>query len=224
LVGKNVFLFRMNDRNGYASDTEDIEDASMLKSKLLEKIEQKDNITSNHCSKTSHYALKLGCNVGLNESDLSLLEVSATLHDVGKINVPNEILRKPTTLTTEEYEIIKRHSVWGAEIVETFLLEENTFAQMDLLAQTIRHHHERYDGGGYPDGLKGEVIPLLSQIISVADAFDAMTSDRTYRKAMEEEEAIEIIQNESGKQFHPSLVEAFIRLFTPGPIGTSFAK
>lgn len=196
----------------------------MLKCKLLAKIEQKDNITSSHCSKTSNYALKLGCTMGLNKEDLSLLEISAALHDVGKINVPDEILLKPSRLTLDEYEIIKMHSIWGAEIVENFLEEEQASENGATLAQTIRHHHERYDGSGYPDGLKGEDIPLLSQIISVADAYDAMTSNRTYREAMEKDAAVEILKNESGKQFHPSLVEVFINLISPGTLGTTFAK
>lgn len=196
----------------------------MLKSNLLAKIEQKDNITSSHCSKTSNYALKIGSSLGLDSEDLSLLEISAALHDVGKIQVPDEILLKPSGLTTDEYEIIKKHSVWGAEIVEKYLTEELRTEDTVLLAQTIRHHHERYDGGGYPDGLKGEDIPLLSQIISVADAYDAMTSDRTYRKAMEKEKAVEILRNESGKQFHPSLVDVFINLIKPGGLTTTFAK
>jgi putative nucleotidyltransferase with HDIG domain len=191
----------------------------MLKSELLAKIEQKDFITSSHCSKTSNYALKLGCSVGLNEEELSLLEISATLHDVGKINVPDAILLKPSGLTDEEYEIIKKHSTWGAEIVEEFFEEEKAAT----LAETIRHHHERYDGAGYPKGLKGEEIPFFSQIISVADAYDAMTSNRTYRKAMEMERAVEILKEEKGKQFHPSLVDAFINMIFPSP-STTFAK
>ncbi|NLI93414.1 MAG: HD-GYP domain-containing protein [Peptococcaceae bacterium] len=196
----------------------------MLNSKLLAKIEEKDSITSSHCSKTSQYALKLGNTVGLNEEELFLLEVSAKLHDVGKINVPDEILLKPTTLTIEEYEVIKNHSIWGAEIVNNFFSENEISEDVVALVRAIRHHHERFDGGGYPDGLKGDSIPYLSQIISVADAYDAMTSDRTYRKAMEMEKAVEILKTESGKQFHPSLVEAFINLISPGILRNSFAK
>ncbi|RNC62824.1 MAG: Cyclic di-GMP phosphodiesterase response regulator RpfG [Candidatus Dichloromethanomonas elyunquensis] len=196
----------------------------MLKSGLLAKIKQKDLITSSHCGKTSAYALKLGNTVGLIENDLSLLEVSAVLHDVGKIKVPDEILFKPTTLTVDEYEVIKKHSVWGAEIVGDFFKENQIGAGTGDLAEIIRHHHERYDGGGYPDGLKGDYIPFLSQIISVADAFDAMTSDRTYRKAMDKREAAEILKNESGRQFHPSLVEAFIDLISPGTVNNILAK
>lgn len=196
----------------------------MLKSKLLAKIEEKDNITSSHCRKTSDYALTIGCNMGMNEEELSLLEISAALHDVGKLNVPDEILMKPSNLTTDEYEIIKKHSIWGAEIVESFFQEENDSENTTVLVKTIRHHHERFDGGGYPDGLKGDDIPLLSQIISVADAYDAMTSNRTYRQAMQSEEAVEILKKERGKQFHPLLVDLFVSLISPGPLGTTFAK
>lgn len=192
----------------------------MQKSELLAKIEQKDHITSNHCCKTSNYALQLGSVVGLNEDDLSLLEISAALHDVGKINVPDVILMKPSSLTPDEYDIIKNHSVWGAEIIEQFFTEENAA----LLAETIRHHHERYDGEGYPDGLKGDDIPFFSQIIAVADAYDAMTSDRNYRKAMEKEIAVDILKKESGKQFHPYLVTLFAGLIMQSLSSMNFAK
>lgn len=192
----------------------------MQKVLLLERIEQKDYITCSHCYKTSSYALKLGNEVGLNEEELALLEISASLHDVGKLNVPDVILQKPSVLTKKEYDIIKKHSAWGAEIVEQVFIEEKAVP----LSKIIRHHHERYDGKGYPDRLKGDKIPLLSQIISVADAFDAMTSDRNYRKAMATEKAVSILKNERGKQFQSGLVDVFIKLVNPNLNGMSFAK
>lgn len=187
---------------------------------LMAKIEQKDTVTATHSSKTSQYALELGSGIGLKEEDLILLEITALLHDVGKTRVPDNILLKPAGLTTEEYEIIKKHSAWGAEIIGLVFAEEESAA----LAEVIRHHHERYDGGGYPDGLKDDAIPLLSQIIAVADAFDAMTSDRAYRKAMNKEAAVDILLQESGKQFHPGLVRLFVNLITHRQQSLNFAK
>jgi len=124
-------------------------------------------------------------------------------YDIGKIGIPEDILNKPGLLTEEEYRIVQRHPVISAEILERF-------EHLRELAHIVRYHHERWDGKGYPEGLSGEEIPIESRILAVADAFDAMTSDRPYRKALKLEKAIEEIRKNKGKQFDPDIVEVFI--------------
>lgn len=175
----------------------------------LEKIHLKDPTTGQHCGKAAKYAVCLGQKLDLTVEELEQLSEAALLHDIGKIKVPDAILLKPTVLTTEEYEIIKSHSQWGAEILGDEAAET---APLKDVVEIIRHHHERYDGKGYPEGLPGEEIPFLAQIISIADAFDAMTSDRPYRSAMLVSKARNILMEERGKQFHPGLVDQFIML------------
>ena len=168
----------------------------------------------------------------LNEKEMTTLELSAALHDLGKINVPDAILLKPDVLTEGEYEIVKKHSVWGSEIVANIFkkdinmnLHKEFKRETAFITKTICHHHERYDGQGYPDGLKGDKIPIYSQIIAVADAYDAMTSDRPYRQAMKPEKAVDILKSEKGKQFRPQLIDLFIDFVLPSNFGnTSFAK
>ncbi len=181
------------------------------RTRLCKSIQTKDDVTSSHCSKTSNYALRLGYSLGLNNRELAVLKLSAVLHDIGKINVPDNILLKPSGLDHKEFEIIKNHSVWGAQIVANCSFDSESC----LLADSIRHHHERYDGKGYPDGLKGDAIPLFSQIIAVADTYDAMTSNRAYRKAMKMEDAVQVLQSERGKQFQPLLVNRFLDFIVP---------
>lgn len=179
----------------------------LLLCSYLEKIRFKDPLTSNHCSKAAQYAVCLGREIELSDEELEQLSEAALLHDIGKLKVPDNILSKPSGLTVEEYELIKNHPDWGAEMLE----EEALQRRYEKLAELIRCHHERYDGLGYPSGLAGERIPLLAQIIAIADAFDAMTSDRPYRPALPLRQAREILLEERGKQFHPELVERFVQ-------------
>jgi HD-GYP domain-containing protein (c-di-GMP phosphodiesterase class II) len=145
------------------------------------------------------------------------MRLAGLLHDVGKIGVPDAILNKPDRLTDEEYAVMKRHSVLGCDIVRA--------ADMPVEARWVRHHHERFDGGGYPDGLAGAEIPLESRIILVADAFEAMTSDRPYRRAPGQEVAISELRRHAGTQFDPAVVDALCRVLdreaaaaAPGPL------
>jgi len=132
-----------------------------------------------------------------------LLKSCGLIHDIGKIGINESILQKPSKLTKNEYAEVKTHPVIGENVVKHV-----RFLKKGL--PIIRHHHERYDGKGYPDGLKGEKIPLLARIIAVADAFDAMTSDRPYRKAFSPQEAIEKLKENAGTQFDPQIVKIFI--------------
>lgn len=166
-------------------------------------MEAQDRFTHGHSERVAHYAIKVGQTLRLSEAQLDQLRTAALLHDVGKMKIPRDVLHKVTPLTEEEFALIKEHPVTGAEWVGKLDLRGN-------LAKIIRHHHERWDGKGYPDGLAGEEIPELARIITVVDAFDAMTSDRPYRASMSPEHALSILKNQAGTQFDPRVVKAFL--------------
>lgn len=178
---------------------------------LAKAFEAKDRYNKGHMERVLEYGLAIASELDSNLLNDDVLKLSLLFHDIGKIEVPDYILNKPAKLTLEEYEIIKRHPVAGEEILKPvkFLQE---------VAKVIRQHQERWDGKGYPDGLKGEEIHLYARIVAVADAFDAMTSDRSYRKAMKIEDAVEEILRNSGTQFDPKVVEAFYRAYQNGLI------
>ncbi len=161
-------------------------------------------VPEEHSSSVARYAAAIGQELGWSGSELALLRMAAMLHDVGKVSVPDRILRKPGPLTDEEYEEIKRHPVAGADIVQRV-------EGLEPIVPWVRHSHEHFDGSGYPDGLSGETIPPASRILLVADAYDAMTSHRAYRKAMSPEDARAELQRHAGTQFDPACVEAFER-------------
>jgi putative two-component system response regulator len=168
-----------------------------------ETIEQKDAYTKGHCSRVRNIVVAMGKALHLSPENILTLEGGSLLHDIGKIGIPEEILNKPTKLTKEEYDLIKMHPISGERIVKHIEM-------FQPYRPIIRSHHERFDGTGYPDGLKGEQIPLDVRIVSLADAFDAMTSSRAYRSALPTEIAIEELKLCSGTQFDPDLVNLFI--------------
>lgn len=172
---------------------------------LAKAIEVKDPYTRGHSERVTTYALMIAEAMGLDEREKQKLKYAATLHDIGKIGIAGRVLNKPGALTEEEYTHVKTHPILGDSIVEPveFLQEPRPI---------ILHHHERYDGKGYPDGLKGEDIPLSARILSVADAFEAMRSDRPYRKALPLEEARRELVRNAGTQFDPRVVEVFLEL------------
>ncbi len=174
---------------------------SSLEHSLLELSQE----TKEHCDRIRELALAVGKELGMGQSELDQLALLASLHDVGKIGVPSHILLKPDLLTPEEWKIVKKHPEVGHRIVRTI-------SDLVDVAEGILHHHERWDGTGYPHGLKGEEIPLISRIIAIADAFDAMTSERHYRRAIPVASALEEIRRCSGTQFDPSLVPVFERV------------
>ena len=153
----------------------------------------------------------IGREMKLEEKTLETVELAGLLHDIGKIGIPEEILHKADKLDEPELMMIRRHPINGLEILRSI----KEFAD---IIPGILHHHEHYDGSGYPDGLKGSRIPLLARMIAVADTFDAMTSDRPYRKALSVDEAVDELQRCSGTQFDPDISEAFIRVLKSGKI------
>ncbi len=179
---------------------------------FVEAIEARDPYTKQHSSRVTELALSIGKEMGCSDKQLDLLNFSGHLHDIGKLGIPDSILLKPGPLTKEEYEEIKKHPVIGANIV----------GHLGLLTaeqKIILHHHERWDGKGYPDGLKGEYIPFLSRILAVADVYDAMASDRAYRKKLADEVVLDTIQQNAGTQFDRDVVEAFLALCERGELG-----
>ena len=166
-------------------------------------IDAKDHYTQGHSQNVARYSIALGRRLGLPGKDVEELRLAAILHDVGKIGIPERILHKPASLDSEEFEIMKEHAVLGAKILEPL-------RAMARVQKIVRHHHERVDGTGYPDGLKADTIPLASRIIAIADAFDTMVTERTYKRSRNRAEAIEELQRCAGTQFDKKLVKEFI--------------
>jgi putative nucleotidyltransferase with HDIG domain len=165
-------------------------------------IESSDSYTFGHCERVAQYAVGIGIAMGLDEGQLTTLRMGAYLHDLGKVRVPHEILNKPGPLEPEEFEIIKRHPIWGVELLATVEFPWD-------IKPIIQWHHERYDGTGYPDGLRGEEIPLGAQIICIVDVYDALTTTRSYRGALSQAEAVDrMIQ--SRHWWRPDVYEAFM--------------
>lgn len=171
-----------------------------LVASLVSAIEAKDKYTLGHSERVSKYAVTLANKLGLTEEKVEELRIAGLLHDVGKIGIDDEILKKPARLTKDEYEEVKKHPAIGSWILNTLDLSDTT---MDA----INYHHERFDGKGYPLGLSGKELSLEAQIIALSDAYDAMTSDRPYRKAMSNGEAIKEIKKCADTQFNPELVQ-----------------
>jgi putative nucleotidyltransferase with HDIG domain len=167
-------------------------------------IEAKDQTTHDHLERVETYAVEVGKELGLGETELEALRAAALLHDIGKLAVPEYIISKPGKLTPDEFEKMKTHTVVGAEIVERIRFPY-------AVAPLVRGHHERWNGTGYPDGLAGEAIPLGARILAAVDCLDALASDRQYRRAMPFSEAIAIIQAEAGKSFDARVVEILAR-------------
>jgi putative nucleotidyltransferase with HDIG domain len=165
-------------------------------------IEAKDPYTYGHSKRVSEMVVQIGLHVGLPPDKLNWIKLAALLHDIGKIGTPEDILHKPEKLTPAEMSKIKEHSVIGARMVEHI-------KRMKDIAQWIYHHHEKYDGSGYPAGIEGNAIPLAARIISIADTFDALTSDRPYRKAFTRDEALRIMRKSIGLHFDPFLFRYF---------------
>lgn len=171
---------------------------------VSEALDEKDTYTHGHSKRVTLYALILGRAMNLDNNTLERLHLAGLLHDIGKIGTPDRILNKPGGLTHEEFDTIKEHPGKGREILQDI-------RQLRDIACWLRSHHEKYDGTGYPDGLKGDEIPLPARILSVADTYDAMTSDRSYRKGLPHETAVQEIKRCSNTQFDPMIVDIFLK-------------
>lgn len=167
-------------------------------------LQVRDSYTRSHCDRSARLAVELGGACEVSDAELSHLRVCARFHDVGKIGVPDAVLLKPGRLTSDEWELMKKHSALGERIFKATDVTDH-----DVVAAAIRHHHESFDGSGYPDGLAGEAIPLLSRIMLIVDAYDAMTSARPYHPVRTHAQVMEIMASESGTKLDPEIFRRF---------------
>jgi putative nucleotidyltransferase with HDIG domain len=171
---------------------------------LISVIEAKDPYTKGHTERVASYAVAIANRMRLSEPDRRRITFGALLHDIGKLGVAENIIFKEGKLDSSEWDVLKSHPEIGARVVD----------RMEFLTGTVeivKHHHESWDGSGYPDGLEGEAIPLGARIVAVADSFDAMTTNRSYRRALSIDEAIDRMNKAAGKQFDPRIVRVFVR-------------
>ena len=186
--------------------TDDLDSAASVMVSLALTIEARDAYTNGHCQRVATYATALGRGLELDADDLGALERGGFIHDIGKIGIPDAVLLKPGRLTPEEFDIVKQHTVIGDQLCAGL-------RSLTRVRPIVRHHHERCDGSGYPDALAGDAIPLLAQIISIADAFDAATTERPYKEAVSLEEAArQLVQEVALGWRRADLVETFTRL------------
>jgi len=171
--------------------------------RLARAIEYRDVGTGIHLLRMSHYAEVLAERLGMSDEESVILTLAAPLHDIGKIGIPDAVLRKPASLTEAEFAIMRRHPLIGHDILRD---SHSRFVQMGALIAL--RHHERWDGSGYPDGLRGEEIPLAARIVAVADVFDALTSERPYKRAWAPDEAFDYLRTHRGTLFDPSCIDA----------------
>lgn len=170
---------------------------------LVYALEAKDIYTSGHSQRVADIAVEIALAMSVDEAQLAKIKLAGILHDIGKVGVPESILNKPGRLEKHEYDIVKTHSKLSEMILRSFITDEE-------ILQAIRHHHERYDGGGYPDGLSGDAIPWLARILALADAYDAMASDRPYRKAIPYSQILAELEKGCGTQFDPQVLSVFL--------------
>ncbi len=190
--------------------TDELENAESVLWSLAFAIEARDPYTRGHCERLAQMSARLGERLGISEEDISALRRAGIVHDIGKVVVPDAILLKPGPLSTEETAIMRRHPVVGEQICAPL----RTFGPV---LPIIRHHHERYDGSGYPDGLRGEKIPLTARILQLADVYDALTTDRPYRKSDPSEAALGIMDNEASQGWWDrQLLDAFCTMIRTG--------
>ena len=178
---------------------------------LAAAIDAKDPYTRGHSERVARYSIAIGKNLNLPEKEMRNLRISALLHDVGKIGIDDRILRKPGALSDDEFEVMKGHPAKGAAIM-------SGVAQLIDIIPGMKYHHEKWGGGGYPEGLTGEAIPMQARIVAIADTFDAMTTNRPYQKAMELNYVVEKIRGFGGSRFDPRVIDAFANAVKRGDI------
>jgi response regulator RpfG family c-di-GMP phosphodiesterase len=197
---------KMFEGNPFPSTEKALKNAYLDTLRALSKvIESRDLYTKRHSELVAKYAVEIANELGLSTEEIEVMEQTALLHDIGKIGIKDTILNKPGKLNAEEWEEVKKHPLIGEELIRPFKL-------LHIEQTMIRHHHERFDGAGYPDKLKGEEIPIYARILAVADSFEAMVSDRPYRSKLSLEEAKKELERCKGTQFDPKVVEAFLRV------------
>lgn len=193
--------------------TDVFEEAREVIIALAAAIDQRDPYTAGHSERVSYYAEMLGAAVGLSSEEREILRYGGLFHDIGKIAIRDDVLLKPGKLTPEEYREIQRHPVAGRDLLKNMRTLESAMP-------VVYHHHERYDGSGYPEGLKGESIPLLARVASIADVYDALTTKRPYREALTRAQALDLMQEECKKGWHdPTLFGLFLGLIETRPEG-----
>jgi putative nucleotidyltransferase with HDIG domain len=170
-----------------------------------ESIEAKDRYTARHCVRVAAYTERLGRLMGLEGTQLEWLRTGSLMHDVGKLAVPTAILNKPGPLDEREWQVMRKHPEWGDRLVQRLQLP-------DVVRSVVRHHHERWDGRGYPDRLGERAIPLVARMLCVVDVYDALTSERSYRRALTRDEALTVMHSESGATLDPGIYRTFYRL------------
>jgi HD-GYP domain-containing protein (c-di-GMP phosphodiesterase class II) len=183
-----------------------------LETILQHALKSRDIYTQEHSARVVQLAEIIGERLGLDNQQLDILSLAAGFHDIGKIGIPDHVLLKPGRLSAPEYAIIKEHPIIAANMLRSL---DNPL--IDEVAMYVLHHHEQWDGNGYPDGLTGEQIPIISRIIAVVDAYDAMTTTRSYRSQIDKKIAIDTIAQESGVQFCPKVVEVLLQLHQESP-------
>lgn len=186
--------------------------SSAIDLELCRSLDDWDQLTGAHCERVAHMAVQLGGLAGLRAHDLGVLALGARLHDLGKVGMPVSILQKEGPLDADQWAAMRAHSVRG----ETIVKEHHSLPCRLEVAAIVRHHHEHWDGTGYPDGLAGEAIPLLARIVSIVDSFDAMTSARPYHRARTPAEVIETLQSERGSKHDPVLLDLFLERIVAG--------
>jgi putative two-component system response regulator len=202
---KQTCLARVPGPAACSGDTEERDQEGILFA-LAEAVEQRDHHTAGHCQRLAFISVTLGMAMRLDQVCLLALYRGGYLHDVGKVGIPDSILFKPAGLTAEEWVIMRSHSTRGEEICKHLQSMRNVLP-------IIRHHHERWDGTGYPDGLRREQIPLLARVLQIADIYDALTSPRPYKRAFEPKEAVRTIQQEAERGWRdPQVVKLFLRV------------
>jgi HD-GYP domain-containing protein (c-di-GMP phosphodiesterase class II) len=214
-LAKTVGLLGLDGADGeLALDDENLEEKARVLRQMAAAVDAQDPYTDGHSRRVALHSAMVARKMGLGAEEVARLRTAGAIHDIGKLRIPVELLNKPGALSEAEFEIVKRHPDDGAEIVSC--MDDPAITEM------VRHHHERFDGNGYPDGLAGEEIPIGSRILLVADAFEAMTTDRLYRATRTADEALAEIKRCAGTQFDPLVVDALAVVVSPAlPTPTS---
>ncbi len=202
----NVLRARVQSMLRHKAALDSLDEVESILFTLAQAVEERDKCTSDHCRRLSYFSVELGIRLGLGRNDLLALHRGGYLHDIGKIGIPDSILNKKGELTAEEWHVMRSHVTRGEEICRPM-------KSLEAVLPVIRHHHEKWDGTGYPDNLRGGQIPLLARILQIADVFDALTSERPYKRAQSASDACRMLEDEVGRGWRdPELVPVFVRM------------